>query len=318
MTTRLASGVRAGERRAVAKLISALEREEPGAEDVLHGLHDAMGKAHVIGITGSPGTGKSTLTDGLIQQYRRAGKTVGVIAVDPSSPFSGGAILGDRIRMQSRSGDPDVFIRSMGSRGALGGLSSHTYDAVRVLDAAGKDIILVETVGVGQAEVDVVRLADTVAVVLVPNLGDDVQAVKAGIMEIADVFIINKSDLSGADKVHAEVEASMNLGHPDTDDFWWPPIVPTVAERGRGIPEVAEAIERHAQWSRRSGTWQARRERRLREQVRRLLERDVVSFAFTPLGELRDLFAPLLAEAQAGDRSPRAVADEILQAYRNA
>ncbi len=310
----LVAGVEAGNRRAIARLITLVEDGDPAAAEALKALHPRTGQAHIIGITGSPGTGKSTLTDRLIDHYRRAGKSVGVIAVDPSSPFSGGAILGDRIRMQSRSTDPEVFIRSMGTRGALGGLSASCVDAVKVLDAAGKDIIIVETVGVGQAEVDVIRIADTVALVLVPNLGDDVQAVKAGVMEIADVFVVNKSDLDGSDKVEAEVEANMMLGHPDSDVFWWQPIVRTVAERGTGTEELAKAIDDHAAWSKEHGQWHARRTRRLRSQVRDLLRRAVEEHAFDgeePRAEFEDLFE----QARAGEISPQDVAAKILASF---
>lgn len=312
----LVAGVREGNRRAIARLLSLIERDDPEAERCLKELHSLTGRAHVIGITGSPGTGKSTLTDKLIEHYRRAGKTVGVIAVDPSSPFSGGAILGDRIRMQSRSNDPDVFIRSMGTRGALGGLSTYTSDAVKVMDAAGKDVILVETVGVGQAEVDIIRMADTVLLVLVPGYGDDVQAVKAGVMEIADVFVVNKSDLDGADKVAGEVEAMMMLGHPDTDDFWWQPIVRTVAEKGQGVIEVSEQIALHAEWSQRTGEWAARRKRRLRTQVRDLLERHVGDYAFDGKGRPRDTFTQWFAAADEGTLSPHEVAERVRAAYK--
>src|SRR5688572_17274317 len=257
----LAQGVAQGDRRAVARLITLLEAEDPKAEAAAQRLHPRTGRAHVVGVTGAPGTGKSTLVDRLIEALRREGRKVGVVAIDPSSPFSGGAILGDRIRMQSRSTDPQVFIRSMGSRGALGGLSHHAADAVRALDAFGKDVVLVETVGVGQGEVDIVRLADTVVVVLVPNLGDDVQAVKAGIMEIADAFVVNKADLAGADKVAGEVEASLGLAHGRTE--WTPPIVRTIAEKGEGVAAVAQAIADHGAWSRGSGEWERRRDSRL-------------------------------------------------------
>lgn len=311
----LEEDVAAGKRRAIGRLISGIEDNDPDAHETLRRLHPRTGKAHVIGITGSPGTGKSTLTDQLIDHYRRGGLKVGVIAVDPSSPFSGGAILGDRIRMQSRSTDPDVFIRSMGTRGALGGLSSACSDAVKVLEAAGKDVILVETVGVGQAEVDVIRLADTVIVVLVPGLGDDVQAVKAGVMEIADVFVVNKADVDGSDKVYAEVEASMMLGHPDTDVFWWAPIIRTVAQRGEGVEKLATALDEHKAWSQEHGMWQARRAKRLRRQVKDLLHRDIEEFAFRGEEPKAD-FAPWFEQAQEGDLAPLDVAEKILAAYR--
>ena len=311
----LEEGVLAGQRRAIGRLISRIEDHDAEAHEILRRLHPKTGGAHVIGVTGSPGTGKSTLTDRLIDHYRREGKKVGVIAVDPSSPFSGGAILGDRIRMQSRSTDPDVFIRSVGTRGALGGLSSSCSDAVKVMEAAGKDVVIVETVGVGQAEVDVIKLADTVVVVLVPNLGDDVQAVKAGVMEIADVFVVNKSDLDGSDKVHAEIEASMMLGHPDTDVFWWAPIVRTVAEKGQGTDQLAEALAQHKAWSQEHGQWLQRRKERVVRQVRDLLHRRIERFAFD-----RDVpkarFAPLFTKAQEGELAPLDVVDEIEAAFR--
>ncbi len=317
MVLDLVEGVKQGNRRAVARLLTEVESHSPQAVDALRALHDRIGQAHVIGITGSPGTGKSTLTDRLIEFYRREGKRVAVMAVDPSSPFTGGAILGDRIRMQHRSTDPGVFIRSIGTRGALGGLSASTGDAVKVLDAAGYDVVIVETVGVGQAEVDVIRLADTVCVVLVPNLGDDVQAVKAGVMEIADVFVVNKSDLDGSDKVHAEVEASMNLGHPDEDDFWWPPIVRTVAEKGTGLSDLAAAVGEHRAWAERTGHWHTRRLQRMRRQVRDLLQRSVVEFAFK--GEApRPQFVPWFEEAQSGNAAPQDVAERIIAAYKQA
>jgi LAO/AO transport system kinase len=312
----LAAGVLAGNRRAVARLLTYVESDHPESSGILRELHPHLGKAHVIGVTGSPGTGKSTLTDKLIQFYRRAGKTVGVIAVDPSSPFTGGAILGDRIRMQSVTNDPDVFIRSMGTRGALGGLSTYTADAVKVMDAAGKDVIIVETVGVGQAEVDIIRMADTVCVVLVPGYGDDVQAVKAGVMEIADIFVINKSDLDGADKVVGEVEAMMMLGHPDTDVFWWQPICRTTAERAIGVPELVEQIAAHAEWSQKHGKWEERRHRRLRTQVRDLLENDVSRFAFTRGDKPKPAYEKWFEEADKGVLAPQDVAAKILAAYR--
>ncbi|MEA3143853.1 MAG: GTPase [Thermoplasmata archaeon] len=321
----LAQAVAAGGRRAVGRLISLLESEDPTGAAILQELHASVGRAHVVGVTGSPGTGKSTLVDKLIEAYRRQGLKVGVVAVDPSSPYTGGAILGDRIRMQSRSTDPEVFIRSMGTRGALGGLARHTHDAVRALEASGKQVILVETVGVGQAEVDIVKLADTVLVVLVPNLGDDVQAVKAGLMEIADLFVVNKADLAGADRVQGDVEANLMLAHPEPPagapegtPAWSPPILRTVAERGEGVQALVGAIAQHKAWSQGAGEWQRRRERRLREQVRALLVRDVAGFAFQKDGSAKPAFAPLLADVAAGKLSPQDASRRILEQYRGA
>ncbi len=312
LTTRVA----AGDRRSIARLISLVEADDHAGLTALRALQPRTGKAHVIGVTGAPGTGKSTLVDKLIAESRRAGKTVGVIAIDPSSPFTGGAILGDRIRMQSRSTDPDVFIRSMGTRGALGGLGRHAAEAVRILDAAGKDVIFVETVGVGQAEVDIVRLADTVLVVLVPNLGDDVQAVKAGIMEIADVFVVNKADLTGADKVASEVEMNLSLAHGRTE--WIPLIISTVAEQSQGITAVMDGIAKHRAWSESSGEWRKRRAARLRAEVRGLLERAAKEHAFTPSGEVKPQFQALFAKMQAGKATPDEVAQTIFASLRSA
>ena len=313
----LAGRVARGERRAVARLITLVESGHPDAAQAM--AHLPPRHAHVVGVTGSPGTGKSTLTDRLIDHARRQGRKVGVIAVDPSSPFTGGAILGDRIRMQSRSTDPEVFIRSMGTRGALGGLSAHTQDAIRVLEAAGKDLVLVETVGVGQAEVDIVRVADTVAVVLVPNLGDDIQAAKAGLMEIADLFVVNKSDLAGADKVQGEVEASLMLAHPEAPAGapegtppWSPPILRTVAERGEGVAAVAQALDAHRAWSMASGEWARRRERRVHAQVRAILAEAAVARAFGRDGRPRPAHAAILAEAAAGRIGAHEAARRIL------
>jgi len=311
----MAQRVAAGDRRAIARLITLLESGDASGVDALRALQPRLGRAHVVGVTGSPGTGKSTLTDRLIQEARRQGRKVGVVAVDPSSPFTGGAILGDRIRMQHRSTDPGVFIRSMGTRGSLGGLSSATSDAVKVLDAAGYDLVLVETVGVGQAEVDIVRFADTVLVVLVPNLGDDVQAVKAGLMEIADVFVVNKCDLIGADKVAAEVEANLMLAHPE-EGHWTPPIHRTVAERGQGVPELLKAVDAHREWAQRTGAWQARRSRRAREEVRMLLRRAVEEHAFGEDGRPRPQYAEAVARAERGETAPHDVVADVLAGFR--
>jgi LAO/AO transport system kinase len=313
----LLAAVEAGEARAVARLITRLESGDARGRQMLQSLHRRLGRAHVVGVTGAPGTGKSTIVDRLIEAYRRAGLRVAVVAVDPTSPFTGGAILGDRIRMQRHAADKGVFIRSMGTRGALGGLAVHTADAVQALDGAGFDVILVETVGVGQAEVDVARLADTVIVVLVPNLGDDVQAVKAGIMEIADLFAINKCDIDGGDKVAASVEANLALAPASPNGSWTPPILRLVSEQGTGIPALVEGIATHRAWSEKSGELARRRALRVRENVRALLQADVTGFAFARDGSIRPAFAPLLLAASKGERSPQDLVDEILRAYRD-
>jgi len=232
--------VRSGDPRALARAISAIENSYAGSRELLQALFRHTGKARVIGITGAPGAGKSTLVDQLAREYRKQDRTVGIVAVDPTSPFSGGAILGDRIRMLAHHADPGIFIRSMATRGFLGGLARATTDVATALDASGKDIILIETVGVGQDEVDIVRLADITVLILVPGMGDDVQTIKAGIMEIADIFVINKSDREGAERVEREIRAMQSLA--PRKDRWTPPIVKTVATDGRGIADLAAAI----------------------------------------------------------------------------
>jgi LAO/AO transport system kinase len=236
----LIASLRAGDVRALARAISIVENRAPGWGDLLKALFPHTGKARVIGITGSPGAGKSTLVDQLAKHYRKENQTVGIIAVDPTSPYTGGAILGDRIRMQDHHADPGIFIRSMATRGSLGGLARATADAATVLDASGRDLVIIETVGVGQDEVDIVRLADITIVILVPGMGDDVQTIKAGIMEIADIFVINKSDREGAERVEREILALQSLA--TRHDRWTPPIVKTVASEGIGTTELAQAI----------------------------------------------------------------------------
>jgi LAO/AO transport system kinase len=237
-----AQQIRAGEVRAVSRAITAIENHAPDSEALLKILFPHTGAAYLSGITGAPGTGKSTLVDRLAAHYRKAQQQVGVIAVDPTSPYSGGAILGDRIRMQSHAGDAGMFIRSMATRGFLGGLSRATADVALVLDAAGKKQILIETVGVGQDEIDIVRLADCVVVVLVPGLGDDIQSMKAGLMEIADIFVLNKADREGADRLEEQLHAMLSLVMPR--DGWHPPVIRTVATENSGIDALAAAIEK--------------------------------------------------------------------------
>jgi LAO/AO transport system kinase len=232
--------------RALARAISTIEDNRPESRELLKALFNFTGRARVIGLTGAPGAGKSTLVDQLAREYRKQERTVGILAVDPTSPYTGGAILGDRIRMQSHHADPGIYIRSMATRGNLGGLARATTDAATVLDAAGKDIVLIETVGVGQDEIDIVRLADVTVVILVPGMGDDVQTIKAGIMEIADIFVINKSDREGADRVEREIRSMQSLAI--RSDKWTPPIIKTVAMDGKGVPELAAAIVNYEQF----------------------------------------------------------------------
>ncbi len=232
--------LRAGDPRPLARAISTVENRSPGWSELLKVLFPHSGHARILGLTGPPGAGKSTLVDQLARHYRKQNRTVGIIAVDPTSPYTGGAILGDRIRMQEHFSDPGIYIRSMATRGSLGGLARTTADVATVLDAAGRDLIMIETVGVGQDEVDIVRLADVTIVILVPGMGDDVQTIKAGIMEIADVFVVNKSDREGAERVEREIRALQSLAV--RGDNWTPPIVKTVASAGVGISELAAAI----------------------------------------------------------------------------
>ena len=234
-----------GDKRACARLITLVENDDPQARKALKEIYPHTGNAHIIGVTGPPGAGKSSLVDKLTQFYRSHEKTVGIIAVDPSSPFTGGALLGDRIRMQERATDSGVFIRSMGTRGHMGGLAACTKDAIKVLDAFGKDVIIVETVGTGQDEVDIIRAADTVLVVTMPSLGDDIQAIKAGILEIGDIFVVNKSDLDFADKAVMELEMMLDFGNKKR---WDPPVIKTVASTGEGIDALVAAIDSHMEF----------------------------------------------------------------------
>ncbi|PYY14949.1 MAG: methylmalonyl Co-A mutase-associated GTPase MeaB [Acidobacteria bacterium] len=235
-----------GDVRALARAITAIENDSAQASQLMKALFPHSGKATVIGLTGSPGAGKSTLVDQLAREYRKQEKTIGIIAVDPTSPYTGGAILGDRIRMQAHHADTGIYIRSMATRGFLGGLAPATADVATLLDAAGKEIVFVETVGVGQDEIDIVRLADVTVVILVPGMGDDIQTIKAGIMEIADIFIINKSDREGAERVEREIRAMQTLAIRRDD--WTPPIVKTVASDGTGVPELVKAIASYRQY----------------------------------------------------------------------
>jgi len=255
----LARGLLAGQRRALARAITLAETGGPAARALLAQVYTRGGRAHIVGVTGSPGAGKSTLVNALALHWRRAGRTVGIIAVDPTSPFTGGAILGDRIRMQPLGGDPGVFVRSMASRGRLGGIARATGDAVTLLDAAGFDLVVVETVGAGQSEVEIAGTAHTTVVVEVPGMGDDVQAIKAGILEIADVFAVNKADREGADTTVRQLRVMLDLGGP-APDGWRVPILKAVAMRGEGVVELAAAVDDHLAHLRESGGL-ARRER---------------------------------------------------------
>ena len=296
--------------RAVARLISLVEDASPALREVMRLLAPRAGHARVIGLTGSPGVGKSTSTSALVAAYRRRGMTVGVLAVDPSSPLSGGALLGDRVRMQEHATDDGVFIRSMASRGHLGGLSWATPQALRVLSAAGCDVVLVETVGVGQAEVQVASLADTTLVLLAPGMGDGIQAAKAGILEVADVFVVNKADRDGADTVVRDLRYMLSLGDRRTDGGWRVPIVKTVAAKGEGVDEVVEQVERHGEWLAGNGQLEQRRRARAADEV----EAIALTALRDRIGDLggSTALAELAGRVVAGGLDPYAAADELV------
>ncbi|MET8506378.1 methylmalonyl Co-A mutase-associated GTPase MeaB [Streptomyces sp. NPDC014779] len=306
----LVDQAREGRPRAVARLISLVEGASPQLREVMAALAPLTGNAYVVGLTGSPGVGKSTSTSALVAAYRRAGKRVGVLAVDPSSPFSGGALLGDRVRMSEHASDPGVYIRSMATRGHLGGLAWAAPQAIRVLDAAGCEVILVETVGVGQSEVEIASQADTSVVLLAPGMGDGIQAAKAGILEIGDVYVVNKADRDGADATARELNHMLGLGEARAPGDWRPPIVKTVAARGEGVDEVVEALEKHRAWMEEHGVLAERRRARAAREV----ETIAVTALRERIGDLRgDRRLDALAERiTAGELDPYAASDELI------
>jgi LAO/AO transport system kinase len=333
----LVAQVLAGEVRATARLLRAIDDRSGAWREMLTELHPHTGKAYVLGVTGNPGAGKSTLTDQLISHYRRAGQRVGVVAVDPSSPFSGGAILGDRIRMQRHALDREVFVRSVATRGNLGGLSRSTADAVRVLDAWGAATVIVETVGVGQDELDIARLAHTTVVVMAPGLGDEVQAIKAGLLEVADVFCVNKADRDGADSTVRDLEMMIALGHELVSagahsrghaagvldvareasraraGEWLVPIAKTVASRAEGIAGLADAIANHRAWQKGTDAGAARSTRRARDELRIVLHDLLIEEAHTALASEFEAAATQLAERQV---DPHTAASALLARFR--
>ena len=305
----LVAKAREGDPRSVARLISLVENGDPALPQVAAAMAPYAGRAQVVGLTGAPGVGKSTTTNELVRALRETGARVGVLAVDPSSPFTGGAILGDRIRMQDHSSDRGVYIRSMSSRGQLGGLSAATPQAVRVLEGAGCDVVLVETVGVGQAEVEIASLADTTLVLLAPGMGDAIQAVKAGVLEIADVFVINKADRPGADATYRDIQGMLALGERGPDD-WRPQVTRAVAVKGEGLDDVVAAIGKHRDWLESSGNLRVRREKRAAAEVS-ALALGALRARIGDLGEGTAL-AELAAKVAVGSLDPYAAADELL------
>jgi LAO/AO transport system kinase len=299
--------LRSGDIRTLARAISTVENRGPGWSDLLKRLFPHSGKARVLGLTGPPGAGKSTLVDQLARFYRKDNRTVGIIAVDPTSPYTGGAILGDRIRMQDHFSDSGIYIRSMATRGSLGGLARTTADVTTVLDASGRDLIMIETVGVGQDEVDIVRLAEVTIVILVPGMGDDVQTIKAGIMEIADIFVINKSDRDGAEHVEREIRTLQSLAM--RSDGWTPPIVKTVASQGTGIEELAGAVANYEEYLQEKNLALNKSVENWQERLTEMLRDALLDKARTQLGNGN--LARLAAEVAQHKRDPYTLVEEI-------
>lgn len=297
-----------GDARALARAISTVENRRPGWSDLLKALFPHTGKARIIGVTGAPGAGKSTLVDQLAKHYRKENRTIGIIAVDPTSPYTGGAILGDRIRMQDHFSDPGIYIRSMATRGSLGGLARATADVATVLDASGRDLIMIETVGVGQDEIDVVRLADVTIVILVPGMGDDVQTIKAGIMEIADIFVINKSDREGAERVEREIRAMQALAV--RADRWTPPIVKTVASQGNGTAELAAAIAEYVAYLSKENLVAEHKAHNWEQRLVEMLREALLEKAHQQLGDGN--VARYAAEIAEHKRDPYTLVEEIV------
>lgn len=298
-----------GDKRACARAITKAENNEPGSIEILKEVYKKTGNAHIVGITGPPGGGKSTLTYRLSKELSDRGKKVGIIAIDPTSPFTGGSILGDRIRMNKLSTDPNVFIRSMGTRGHLGGLSKATHGAIKIFDAFGCDYIFVETVGVGQSEVDIVKTADTVVMIMVPGLGDDIQAIKAGIMEIADIFAINKSDLDGAERTAGEIKMMVEMGTVEKK----PPILNVIASQNEGIKELLNEIDDHKKYLISSGELEERRLARLRLEIVNLIEEEIKSRIFNDK-EIYNLLDNILKDVYNKDIDPYSAKDKLFNA----
>ena len=305
----LAKRVLSGDQRAIARLITLSENNDRIASDAMSDIHPHTGKAHVIGITGVMGSGKSTLICELTRIFRKNGKKVGIIAIDPTSPFSGGALLGDRIRMMELAMDDGVFIRSMGTRGMLGGLTSAVYDVVEILDASGKDIIMVETVGVGQAEVDVIKIADTTLVIIVPGLGDSIQTLKAGVMEIADIFVINKADRPSVEQTVAEVENLVDISC--SEKIRKTPILQTISKEGKGIKELVKEIDNHFKYLQKTKKLDKHRRLRYEAELIEIIRKSLMNFIFDE-SKLKDTIEKLLDKISRKEVDPYTAASEIL------
>jgi LAO/AO transport system kinase len=308
----LVSGALSGSVRALAKLITLVENEMPGAVEALQQLYPRTGHAYIVGITGPPGSGKSTLTDKITKELRKKGYTVGIVAVDPTSPFTGGALLGDRLRMQDITNDEGVFVRSMATRGTLGGLSKATADTIKILDAFGKDFILIETVGVGQDEVDIAKTADTTLLISVPGLGDEIQALKAGIMEIGDIFVVNKSDREGADRLVTELSLMLDL-NPAMGP-WRPPIVKIVATLGEGVLDLTEKIWKHRQFLQEGSGLLRKRNERAKQEILNLIEGEVSKYIHKML-KYDVTFDEVIEQVVARKKDPYSYAQKVTEPF---
>lgn len=305
----LVSGVLKGDSRSIARLITLAENSGAEVASAMKSIHPNTGNAHIIGITGVMGSGKSTLIYELTKEFRKQGLTVGIVAIDPTSPFSGGALLGDRVRMMDLATDDDVFIRSMGTRGMLGGLTSAVYDVVEILDASGKDIIMVETVGVGQAEVDVVKIADTILVVLVPGLGDSIQTIKAGIMEIANIYVINKADRPGIEQIIAEVKNLVDITYKNKERKI--PILATVAKNNKGIVELVDEIKKHQKYLKKTHELEIQRRKRYEAELIEIIRKRLMDFIFDEL-TFKERVESLIDKISKKEVDPYSAADKIL------